>query len=162
MLNYISDISEKYELMECIGKGGFSEVHKALDKINHRECALKLIYKDYIEKGNQKDYMKNSILREIEIMKVCKCNNIVELYDSFETESYFILALELCDIDLLSYIIKQKNPGNLYFIQNIFLQLNNAFKIIYEKKIIHRDIKPENIYLKFDKNNKIIPKLSDF
>ena len=47
------------------------------------------------------------------------------------------------------------------FILNIFIQLNNSFRILNKKKIIHRDIKPQNIFLKFE-NNKIIPKLGDF
>ena len=162
MLNKISDISKIYEIKEKIGSGGFSTVYKALDKISKKKFALKMIHKKDIEDGNKKKYLYNNIIREIKLMKVCCCNNIVKLYDSFETESDYVLVLELCDTDILSFIKNQKEyQGNLYFIQNIFLELNNAFKIIYENKIIHRDIKPENIYLKFE-NNKIIPKLGDF
>ena len=123
---------------------------------------MKKIHKDLIEKGNKNDYIKNNILREIEIMKMCKSKNIVELYDSFETKSNYILVLEFCDIDLMSYVFNNKEyQGNLNFIQSIFIELNNAFKIIRKNCIIHRDIKPENILLNFE-NNKIIPKLSDF
>jgi len=85
-----------------------------------------------------------------------------EKYNSIELEDEFILSFELCDTDLLHYIIKNyEQQTNLDFIRNIFIQLNNAFEILNQKKIIHRDIKPENILLKFE-NNKIIPKLGDF
>ena len=49
-------------------------------------------------------------------------------------------------------------------IKNIFIQLNKAFKIMYEKKIIHRDLKPENIFIKYTSQNKddFIVKLGDF
>lgn len=84
--------------------------------------------------------IKNNILREIEIMKMCKSKNIVELYDSFETKSNYILVLEFCDIDLMSYVFNNKEyQGNLNFIQSIFIELNNAFKIIRKNCIIHRD-----------------------
>ena len=162
MMKFISDISELYEKISVIGKGGFGIVYKALEKSTNRICALKIIYKDYIKNGNKNDYIKNNILREIEIMEMCKCNNNVELYDSYETNSEFILVLELCDIDLMSYILNNEEyQGNLNFIQSIFIELNNAFKILRKNNIIHRDIKPENILLKLE-NNKIIPKLSDF
>ena len=148
MMKFISDISELYEKISVIGKGGFGIVYKALEKSTNRICALKIIYKDYIKNGNKNDYIKNNILREIEIMEMCKCNNNVELYDSYETNSEFILVLELCDIDLMSYILNNEEyQGNLNFIQSIFIELNNAFKLLRKNNIIHRDIKPENILL---------------
>ena len=165
-MEYIPDKLNKYQILKIIGSGGFSVVYKAFDIINNRECALKKIIKKGLEKGNKNDYMKNCILREIEIMKICKCKNVVEIYDSFETKDSFILVLELCDITLRDYMkskvkdVKQ-NKVDLLFIQNIFLDLNNAFKIMYNNKIIHRDIKPDNIFLKFEGDN-IIPKLGDF
>ena len=88
--------------------------------------------------------------------------NVVELYDSIQFKNEFILSFELCDTDLLHYIKENHEyKTNLDFIRNIFIQLNNAFEILNQKKVIHRDIKPENILLKFE-NNKIIPKLGDF
>ena len=41
-------------------------------------------------------------------------------------------------------------------------QLNNAFKIMKENKIIHRDLKLENILIKYKENNKYIIKLADY
>jgi len=161
-MEFIPDISNRYKIKTIIGSGGFSQVFKAFDIINNMECALKIIKKLEIEKGNQMDYMKNSIRREIEIMKICECKNVVKIYDSFETKDSFVLVIELCDINLMDYILKNKEYiRNIYFLQSIFLDLNNAFNVLNHNKIIHRDIKPENIFLKFE-GNKIIPKLGDF
>ena len=41
-------------------------------------------------------------------------------------------------------------------------QLNNAFKIMKENKIIHRDLKLENILIKYLENKKYIIKLADY
>ena len=145
-----------------IGGGSFGNIYRAYDNFNKREVAIKIIHKDYIYESNEKDYISSCIKREIANIRLCKCENVVELYDSIELEDEFILSFELCDTDLLHYIIENyEHQTNLDFISNIFIQLNNAFKILTQKKIIHRDIKPENIFLKFE-NNKIIPKLGDF
>ena len=45
---------------------------------------------------------------------------------------------------------------NIYFIQMILNDFNNAIKIFYQKKVLHRDIKLDNIFL-FE-NGKIIQK----
>ena len=108
MQSFISDISTLYSIKEKIGKGGFSKVYKAFDKINNRECALKIFSKEDIEEGNKKKYLINSILKEIEMMKKLKCKNVVELYNAFETKENFVLVMELCDTDLDHYIHKYK------------------------------------------------------
>jgi len=162
MQTFISDISTLYSIKEEIGQGGFSTVYKAFDIINNRECALKIFRKYDIEEGNKKKYLINSILMEIEMMKKLKCKNVVELYNAFETKENYILVMELCDTDLNRYIHNYKEHQDiLVFIHDIFLELNNAFKIMTMNNIVHRDIKPQNIFLKFE-NGKIIPKLSDF
>ena len=53
---------------------------------------------------------------------------------------------------------------NINFMQQIFNDINNAIKILYQKKIMHRDIKLRNIFLKFEnkEHTKITAKLGDF
>ena len=159
------NLSERYiiNFNDCIGVGFYSKVFKGFDKKYNRNCALKLFNLKDIEKGNKSDYFQESIKKEIFILKKCKCNNVVELYDYFETEdNYFVLVLELCDYDLKKFVYDNKEyQGNLNFIQSIFIELNNAFKKLRERNVVHRDIKPQNILIKFE-NKKIIPKLCDF
>ena len=155
---------DSYEIKEKIANGGFSKVFKAYDKKNHRNCALKIIDKKWIYDSNEKDHIINSIKEEIKNTKLCKSENIIELYDSFETKKSFVIALELCDYDLRKFVNNFKDKSTLMDpsqIQNICKGLRNAMISLYQNKIIHRDIKPENIYLKIEKDN-VIPKLGDF
>ena len=155
---------DSYEIKEKIANGGFSKVFKAYDKKNHRNCALKIIDKKWIYDSNEKDYLINLIKEEIKNTKLCKSENVIEIYDSFETKKSFVIAFELCDYDLRKFVKNYKDKSTLIEdsqIQNICKGLRNAMISLYQNKIIHRDIKPENIYLKIEKDN-VIPKLGDF
>ena len=99
-------------------------------------------------------------------MKICSENNInsVKCYEYIKNEDYFIIIMELCDINLdklLMEKIKKKLKFNIDEILEIMKDLNNTFKIMKEKNIIHRDLKLENILIKYEKNKKII-KITDY
>ena len=96
-------------------------------------------------------------------MKEIKCDNSVEIYDYYSDDKYYYIIMEKCDGDLCD-LLNAKKGFSEKEIKNIFIQLNKAFKIMYEKKIIHRDLKPENIFIKYTSQNKddFIVKLGDF
>ena len=96
-------------------------------------------------------------------MKEIKSDYSVEIYDYYSDDNYYYIVMEKCDEDL-SDLLEKKNQFSESEIKTIFLQLNKAFKIMYEKKIIHRDLKPQNIFIKYISSNKndFIVKLGDF
>ena len=151
---------KQFKKIEVIGKGYLSTIFKAFDEINKRYCALKIIPKYEIEFGNEMNHFLNGIEQEIENTKILKSKNIVELYDNIITNDSIILVLELCDFNLRNYINYLKEY-DFCFIQKIFKELNNSFKIMNDLKIMHRDLKPENILIKIE-NGEVVPKLADF
>ena len=69
--------------------------------------------------------------------------------------------MELCDGNLSKLLLEKKvlNEKEIY---EIMKQLNNAFKIMKENKIIHRDLKLENILIKNNEDKTFTLKLSDY
>lgn len=61
MLDYIPEISERYEFIEKIGEGGFAKVYKARNKITKILYALKITDKKDLEEGNKNDYLKKTL-----------------------------------------------------------------------------------------------------
>ena len=153
--NKYADIKIKNTIKENI----YSNVYKA--EYEGNEVAVKKIKKDQLKEDlkeslcideiNEDDFREEIIKfnRELENMKMCHCENSVEIYDYFDEEKEFVIVMELCDNNLFKELAKTKNGFNAKEIKEILLQLNNAFKKMNEAKIAHRDIKLHNILVKY-------------
>ena len=178
-----SDYTNYYENIEPIGTGGFGYVYKVKEKGTENSYrAAKVINLDHLrenimmERGevNLEENL-NTILedyiKEFEIMKICSNNNdySVKCYEYFQSEESFAIIMELCDKSLMQILaaerFKNKSDGlSVEKIYEIMKQLNNAFKVMEENKIIHRDLKLENILVKYndEEHSNFTIKLSDY
>ena len=159
---YRLDYKNKYadiKLIDTIKENIYSNVYKA--EYEGNEVAVKKIKKDQLKEDlkeslcideiNEDDFREEIIKfnRELENMKMCHCENSVEIYDYFDEEKEFVIVMELCDNNLFKELAKTKNGFSAKEIKEILLQLNNAFKKMNEAKIAHRDIKLHNILVKY-------------
>ena len=148
-----------YKLKNLINIGGFGAVFKSINVDNKKNYAIKMILKINIDD-------EENFLNECNIMKKLESINVIKYYESFkekiENYEFYIIVMELCDLNLLEYLNKKKFI-NLDELREILNQFNNGLKKMFDNNIMHRDIKPENILIKYD-NNKLgyIIKLSDF
>ena len=98
-------------------------------------------------------------MQEMTILKQSDHDNVVRLYDSFETSNHISFVMELCQGgDLLSYVRKRRKlkEDNAKY---LFKQLVEGLNYIHNKKlVVHRDIKLDNILL--DQSGRI--KICDF
>ena len=152
-------LNERYQILELIGKGGYSEVYKAYDTYDHKFIACKLIQlNDNWPQEIKQSYIKHTI-RENLILQNLNHKKIVKLYDTLEiNDNSFCNILEYCSGPDLSLYIR-KNGGSIseQIAKIIITQILQA--LIYlnnlTKKIIHYDLKPENILFDSDMNIKI-------
>jgi len=158
---------EDFEIIEKIGTGQFSTVHKVKNLKNGNIYAMKVIEK---RPESETEKQKKEIKREINNLIKCyhwKNNyNTVHLFANFETKDQYKLIFNYCDTTLEKYI-NEKYPNKRMPIDKIkilFLELNQGFKNLYEEKVIHRDIKINNILIEYSCGDKedIIPRIADF
>ncbi len=101
------------------------------------------------------------MLNEIDIMRALDHENVIKLYEVYETEKSIYLVLELIQGKSLQEILKKSTFREEYSevkIINMIRSILDALAYLAAKGIMHRDLKPDNILL--DKGDKI--KIVDF
>lgn len=151
-----------YQLEKLIGAGTFGEIYQGVDIHSGQKVAVKRIKKKILYENGS--FLLNAYKKEIEIMKICECENSIKFICDFESDNNLNIIMELCDKDLLVYLYERKTPFTIDEVRDTFLQLNNAFRKMQSNNILHRDLKLGNVLIKFtdEAKTKFIPKLSDY
>ncbi len=133
----------RYEINELIGVGGMACVYKALDKIDNRTVAVKILKEEYLANEEFTRRFKN----ESKAIAILSHPNIVKVYDvSFGDKMQYIVMEYIDGITLKEYIDGQETfkwKEAVHFTVQILRALQHA----HDKGIVHRDIKPQNIML---------------
>jgi tousled-like kinase len=142
--------NQQYQVLNMLGKGGFSEVWKAYDMEQHRYCAVKIheVKKDYTEE--QKDSYVRHAVREYEIQRKIEHPRIVGLYDRFPIDANcFGTVMEYCEGDDLDTYLKANGPIIEKEARGLCIQLVTGLKVLStaEQPIIHYDLKPGNLLI---------------
>ncbi|ELP94977.1 calcium-dependent protein kinase, putative [Entamoeba invadens IP1] len=148
------NIEEVYDMKEMVGRGGFSVVHRVVNRESGQEEALKVIEKDLID-----DRVREALEREIGITRNLKHENVVQVFDVLEDEEYIYVAMEYITAGSLFARIMKK-PLSEQEGQWVGYQLARTLYYLHSNGICHRDVKPENILISDEKELNI--KLIDF
>ncbi len=142
----------RYEIQELIGVGGMANVYRAIDVLEHKEYAVKILRDEFLENEEFVRRFKN----ESKAIAVMSHPNIVKVYDVSFTERVQFIVMELVDgITLKDYIEQQriiKWKECVHFIIQVLRALSHA----HDRGIVHRDIKPQNIMLLPDGTIKVM------
>ncbi|GES89186.1 kinase-like domain-containing protein [Rhizophagus clarus] len=158
-LSNTTELIGHYAILETIGAGAFSEVKLAVDLNGCRNVAMKMIATKGIEDSER---LRNSILREVEILKYIDHPNIVKLLDTVETSTHYCLILEyVSGGELFDYVNDHYEDSSEDESKLVFIQLVNILEYLHENNIVHRDLKLENILIDSSTNGPVI-KLTDF
>ncbi|XP_058743171.1 serine/threonine-protein kinase TOUSLED isoform X1 [Vicia villosa] len=146
--NSFQILHHRYALLNLLGKGGFSEVYKAFDLVDHRYVACKLhgLNAQWSEEKKQ-SYIRHAI-REYNIHKTLVHPHIVRLWDIFEIDhNTFCTVLEYCSGKDLDAVLKTTSTLPEKEARVILVQIFQGLIYMNKRtlKIIHYDLKPGNV-----------------
>ena len=149
-LDYLSDIcimcdlENDYELLNEIGKGTYSRVHRAYCYDTGEYVAVKAIPRQDIT-ANPKNL--HALINEITILRKISHSNIMKLRRVYETEdSIYIVTDYIQGGELFQRIINRVKIPELDAIK-LIRNLLETLVYMHSKGIAHRDLKPENILM---------------
>ena len=150
-----TNLQERYELREILGRGGMGVVYKALDTLMKREVALKTI----IDIDNPAS--ADLFYKEWSILATMVHPNVIGIYDIGEFEEdgmkkpFFVMPM--LPGAALDRLIREGSPRlTTENVVNIIDQACRGLHAAHELGLVHRDVKPSNIFVMDDDSVKII------
>ncbi|CAD8139902.1 unnamed protein product [Paramecium pentaurelia] len=147
-----------FKVYRLIGQGSFASVYLATRIEDGMKMAVKAFCKNVIYKQEKG---KEGLVNEIQIMRDLEHQNLMKLYEVYETQNSIYMGLELLEGDLLYDLQKAKRKFTSMEIYNIMKGLLEGLAYIHEKGLMHRDLKLENIlFREADNFNSVV--IADF
>jgi serine/threonine protein kinase/DNA-binding CsgD family transcriptional regulator len=140
------DLNGRYLLLECIGRGGFGSVWRALDRSREQSVAIKLLHPDLARHLSSRE----RFFRGARVMSSLQHKNIVRVLESKrEDDGYLYFVMEYIDGWNLHDAIQNKRLRKEQAMLSI-LQIGAALSYAHQMSVIHRDVKPSNILVDRD------------
>ncbi len=150
-----TNLQDRYELRDVLGRGGMGVVYKAFDTLMKRDVALKTIL-DIDNPGAMDLFYK-----EWGVLATMVHPNVISIYDVGEfqqegvTRPFFVMPL-LPGVTL-DKLIRDGSPRlTVECIVDLISQSARGLYAAHERGLVHRDVKPSNIFVMDDDSVKII------
>ncbi len=151
-------LKERYQIRRVVADGGMGRVYEALDMVERRNVAVKILHNEVARDPVQVERFK----REFEVSRQLPHDHIVEVVDFSELSdgSYALVMEYLFGEELRQALDREKflAPARLVrMISQVAIGLDKA----HAKQLVHRDLKPDNVFLCQTPEGDIV-KLLDF
>lgn len=121
------------------------QVYYAIKKENKKAYAIKAFNKDILLSQSSG---KESLINEVNLMKKLDHQNILKIYEVYETIHSIYLVIDLLEGGELLKKVKETPKLSHQDISKLMYNLLLALEHTHHRKIMHRDLKPENLLLK--------------
>jgi serine/threonine protein kinase len=152
-----------YQIVEAIGKGGFSLVYLALDLDRGDEVVLKEYLPKKLARRDSRGRVtaagkaqveslergRRLFFQEAKALASLRHPNIVQVLDFFlaNQTAYLVMQYERGK-NLGAYIQERGGALSTTFILRVFLPILDALAMLHARSMLHLDVKPGNIHLR--------------
>lgn len=148
----------RYQVRRVVADGGMGRVYEALDMVDKRNVALKILHPDVASDNVSLERFK----REFEVSKQLPHNHIVDVTDFQPThDGSYALVMEFLYGEELRATLKRESVLPPERVIRMVSQIALALDEAHAKKLVHRDLKPDNVFLCQTREGDIV-KILDF
>lgn len=135
-------LSDRFDVVEEIGRGGMAIVFRARDLRHPRDVAIKVL-----EPELSASIGRERFDREIAIAASLQHPHILPLYESGEADGCLYYVMPYAPGQTLRDLLVAKGPLPVEQAVQITCEVADALAYSHDHDIVHRDIKPANILL---------------
>ena len=151
-INKDDHLAYRYQILETLGKGAFSNVVKVYDFKDYNEKAIKIV------KNESKFH--SQVLNEIKILNILTQNPnefLLTMTEEFTFRNHRCLVFDVLSMNLYELLKKNNHQGlDKPIVKNYAKQLCDGLAHLHSLKIIHCDLKPENILVTNSNSDKLV------
>ena len=153
------DVVGEYRIEGKLGQGGFGAVFSALHPVIGKHAAIKVLSRHF----SANPQMVSRFIAEARAVNQIRHRNIIDIFAFGQLpdgRQYYVM--ELLDGTTFDKYLASNKRLTLGQALPILRGIARALDAAHGKGILHRDLKPENVYLVFDEDGGVQPKLLDF
>lgn len=136
-------LTDRYEILREIGRGGYSVVFAARDRNLGTDVAIKLLVPPPAVAHIARERMR----REVQAVRGLSHHHIVAVHDFVEDGPHSFIVMELVDGSDLGVRVAQRQPLAIDEVARIGEEVAEALAFAHARGVLHRDVKPQNILI---------------
>jgi len=149
----------EYRVEGKLGEGGFGAVYRAVHPLIGKTAAIKVLSRQW----SSNPQMVSRFIAEARAVNQIRHKNIIDIF-AFgalpDGRQYYVM--ELLDGQPFDAFVKERGRLAPEVALPILRSVARALDAAHAQGIVHRDLKPENVFLGFDEDGSVQPKLLDF
>jgi len=140
----------RYRLGTLLGRGGMSDVFRAVDEVNSTDVAIKIV------RSPDREYAQR-LAQEAQALRRFSHPGLVQLFETGVNGDMAYLVMEFVDGPSLDQVLRD-GPLTAEETASVGSSLADALAYAHAQGVVHRDVKPANILIGADG----LARLTDF
>jgi serine/threonine protein kinase len=149
----------EYRIGRALGSGGFGTVYEAEHPVLKRKAAVKVLHPD----RNVDAAAVDRFFAEAKAASQIRHRNVVDIFSFGRlANGQHFYVMDLLDGAPLDRYLKERQRLDPGAVVAVMRPIAEALDALHAHAFVHRDVKPPNIFLAWESDDEVVPKLLDF